>query len=233
MTPKQALAIGHAYDYDSGFVGEAFAAHGYELVQWNRESTHPTVPDPRSFDVVIPLGSAWSAWNPETREQADATRREQELLAVALRADVPILAVCFGMQQLAFAAGGSVALSPSPEIGTVHVGAIGPDRYGLGGEWTTFHVDAVTPPAGAVVLAATDVCVQSFSLGSALAVQFHPEASGATFGRWVADGGTPYLVAAGLDPSATVARVAANEASQRARTRTLVDAFLEDFVGRR
>jgi GMP synthase-like glutamine amidotransferase len=231
MTSKRALAIGHAYDYDPGFVGEAFAAHGYELVQWNRESIDGTEPDPRSFDVVIPFGSAWSSWNPETQAQNDAVRREQDILAAALQKEVPILAVCFGMQQLAFAAGGSVALSPSPEIGTVHAAAVGPDRYGLGGEWTTFHVDSVTAPPGAVVLAATDVCVQSFSLGSALAVQFHPEAGGATFGRWVNEGGEAYVIAAGLDPSATVARVAANEASQRTRTRQLVDAFLRDFVG--
>jgi GMP synthase-like glutamine amidotransferase len=231
VSTRRALAIGHSFDYDPGFVGEAFAAHGYELTRWNRESTDGDVPDPTSFDVIIPFGSAWSSWNPETPEQAGATLREQRMLADALAADIPILAVCFGMQQLAFATGGSVALSPKPEIGTVRVIGNDDDPYGLTGDWTTFHVDSVTPPPGAVILAETDVCVQSFSIGSALAVQFHPEAGGSTFGRWVADGGTPYLIEADLDPSATVARVAANEASQRTRTRALVDAFLRDFVG--
>jgi GMP synthase-like glutamine amidotransferase len=223
---KQALCIGHSFDYDPGYVGVALARHGYQLTQWNRESTVDDVPAVTDFDLIVPLGSEWSAWNPASDEQRVHIKREQALLAEAMRADIPVLGICFGMQQLALALGGDVHLAAEPEIGVVKVPAQDDDPFGLAGDWTTFHLDSVTPPPGATLRASTDICAQSFSIGRALAVQYHPEAGPEVFQRWVYDGGRDVITEVGHDPEAALAAVNAN-VTQAQRTDKLVDAFVE------
>jgi GMP synthase-like glutamine amidotransferase len=88
------------------------------FADWARERGHaletlmvPTLerwPDPRSFDVVVSLGSDASvhasppAW----------VAREVEFLRDAHDAGVPVLGICFGAQALAKALGGEVARAP-------------------------------------------------------------------------------------------------------------------------
>jgi GMP synthase (glutamine-hydrolysing) len=43
------------------------------------------------------------------------------------------------------------------------------------GPWFQWHVDAITPPTSAEVVATSDCCVQAYRVGKHLAVQFHPE----------------------------------------------------------
>ena len=52
------------------------------------------------------------------------------------------------------------------------------------GPWLQWHVDAFEVPAGARLLAYTDVCPQAFAAGRSVGVQFHPEADEIIVAGW-------------------------------------------------
>lgn len=131
--------------------------------------------------VVLGGGMAASA-----DDEAPWLPRVRDLLASALREDVPTLAICLGAQLLAVAAGGRVGPNPDgPELGAQLVAKranatadplfrelpITPDVI----QW---HFDAVlTLPPSAVLLASSPACeVQAFRAGRlAWGIQFHIE----------------------------------------------------------
>jgi hypothetical protein len=81
------------------------------------------------------------------------------------------------------------------------------------------------------MLARTELCVQAFSLGRHLAVQFHPEVDGAQVGRWLANGGRAEAERAGQDPDALLARTVAEEPAAAQRADRLVAAALRLAAG--
>jgi len=70
------------------------------------------------------------------------------------------------------------------------------------------------------------VCVQAYSAGPHLAVQFHPEVDAAQVGRWLADGGRAEAERAGQDPDALLAQSLAEEPAAALRADRLVAAAL-------
>jgi GMP synthase (glutamine-hydrolysing) len=120
---------------------------------------------------------------------------------------VPMLGVCFGHQILGEALGGRVERNPlGREIGTVQV-----ERTREGGADPAFlgvprifranatHRDAVVRlPPGATVLASNRHGLQAFRVGSAVAVQFHPEMDGDAVRGYIA-ARADELAAEGLD----------------------------------
>ena len=131
---------------------------------------------------------------------------ERRLLAEAVSADVPVLGVCLGMQLLGLALGATLHLQHGKEIGfaPVTLSEAGTRDPVLGAfaalgspAFLHWHSDAVELPRGAELLASTAVTpVQSFRLGSALGMQFHPEADAALLKSWLS---TPAMVG-GLPP---------------------------------
>jgi GMP synthase (glutamine-hydrolysing) len=103
----------------------------------------------------------------------------------AMRAGLPVLAVCFGHQIVGEALGGWVDKNPAgPERGTVRVqltaaGRQDPLFEGLGDEFSVqqSHGDYLArAPEGALRLAGNvNTRWQSYAIGSLRAVQFHPE----------------------------------------------------------
>lgn len=121
----------------------------------------------------------------------------QELLVEAVAAEIPTLAICLGHQILAEAFGGQVEVAHPgggehgvAEIHWAPEAAADPLLGRLvqeGSSWVaeSHHDAVVTLPAGAVELARTNAYAnQAFRIGSALGVQFHPEASPELMGRW-------------------------------------------------
>ncbi len=214
-----------------GPVGEAFADRGYDVEEFlvvpAERFADPGLdvafPDPTAYDVVVPMGAPWSV---TSEHIAGWVTGELALLRRAHEAGVPVLGICFGGQALAAALGGSVGRAPRAEIGWVRVDT---DDPGLGpaGPWFQWHEDLWRAPPGARELARTVVAPQAFVLRRSLAVQFHPELTPSQLEGWLANGGTAYLVAQGLDADQLVARTRTEAPAAAARARALVAAFLD------
>lgn len=170
----------HHGDYDRWF-RDALAEQdlAFDLC----DATLEGIPDVSAHAGVIVTGSVKSVVTPEGWMEGLGS-----FLRRAEHAGVPVLAVCFGCQALAWARGGRVARSPAGwEIGAVEVdptveGRL--DRLFEGLPWPmpvlATHEDRVeTLPQDAVLLAGNDsAAVQAFRIGESVwGVQFHPEAT--------------------------------------------------------
>lgn len=169
------------------------------FTQW-LPSTHRTVllteePVPPLADCgegIVVLGGRGNAIDDATSPFLPALR---ELLRAAVDAQVPVLGICLGHQILAHTFGGELTLASAEQdqegAFAVQLTAAGREDPVLGGLddefWTAqSHHDAVTRlPEQAQLLATSAQCpIQAFHLGSAVGVQFHPEASPELMARW-------------------------------------------------
>lgn len=150
------------------------------------------------IDGLVVLGAALGV---SDLDKAPWLADVSDLMAAALREQIPTLGLCLGGQLLAEAAGGEVSLgSCGGEIGVVDItltSAAATDRLAaalgrtLG---TTFpvaqsHYDAVqTLPPGAALLASSHLYPhQLFRVGDcAWGTQYHPEVTPEWFADWMA-----------------------------------------------
>jgi GMP synthase-like glutamine amidotransferase len=211
----------HALD-EAGFIAASFAERGAELTvhQFPADGPLPPLDD---VDHVIVLGAVWSVYD----EQSIGHWIGDELdwLRAADTAGVPVLGICFGAQALTAALGGKVEAAPRKEIGWTTVQTFEPELIEPG-PWLEFHGDRCLPPDAARVLARNDLCVQAFSIGPHLAVQFHPEVDAAQLTKWLGDGGRAEAEAEGVDPDELIRRTAAEEHEAARRAGRLVASAL-------
>ncbi|MFI6977640.1 type 1 glutamine amidotransferase [Embleya sp. NPDC050154] len=119
----RALIIRHDHVSHAGYVGARLAERGfapYEVAVVPAQRFHsPDVrvafPHPTDFDVVMSLGAPWSAY--DTEAIGTWIGDELALPAEAVRADVPVLGICFGAQAPAAALGGTAEPAPRFEHG--------------------------------------------------------------------------------------------------------------------
>lgn len=145
-------------------------------------------------DGLLVLGGTMSAHDGAEHPWLEPLKH---LMVDAVEAEVPVLAICLGHQLLAEAFGGEVTVA-HPDGGehgaypvTWQAGAFDDPLLGRLAEGrrslvAESHHDAVTTlPQGAEELASTERYPnQAFRVGSAVGVQFHPEASPDLMGRW-------------------------------------------------
>ena len=184
-------------------LGEVFADLGFDtdefLVVPSDAVAEPGVdvdfPDPLKYDVVVPLGARWAAY--DERLLATWVADEMALVRAADAAGVGVLGVCFGGQLVAQAHGGTVTRSTAPEIGWRPVDS---EAQGVvpSGPWFQWHFDRFELPPDATRLARNDSATQTFTIGSTLGLQFHPELDGALLDAWIDHDGAE-AVALGLD----------------------------------
>jgi GMP synthase-like glutamine amidotransferase len=148
------------------------------------------LPPPDGLGGVVVMGGAMGVHDTEEFPWLEDERR---WIAAAVAADVPVLGVCLGAQQLAAALGATVRTGPAPEIG---VGAVSLTPEGradpvLGPEGEDvavihWHGDTFDIPAGAVRLATGDRYPnQAFRYGRAVyGLQFHIEVDDAMAEAW-------------------------------------------------
>ena len=216
------LVIANRSDPETGFVGEALAARGAVFEHAWREDVDAPLPAVGDHDLVLSLGSEWSVYWPSLAPEIE---REAAHLRASVAADVPVLGICFGAQMLAHTLGGGVEEAPSGgEVGWYDIETDVPDLIPAG-PYLQWHTDRVVLPPTAVELARSPVGPQAFRLGSALAVQFHPETTPDVAARWAADG-RQQLESLGIDEAALRASSAANAEDARARAVVIVEGFL-------
>jgi GMP synthase-like glutamine amidotransferase len=210
----------HAID-DPGFIADAFRARGAERVvhQFPKDGALPGL---AGVDHIVVLGAAWSVYEERISGWIGA---ELDWLRAADAAGIPVLGICFGAQALTAALGGEVEAAPRSEVGWTIVETLDPDLIEPG-PWLEFHHDRCLMPPGARLLARNELCVQAFTIGPHLAVQFHPEVDAAQVSRWLADGGKAEAERAGQDPGALLAQSESEEQQAALRADRLVAAAL-------
>lgn len=208
------------HDVDSGgLIAEAFESRGASI-QVCLAPVEEQLPALDGVDHIVVLG-AISSVNDQDRWIA----AELDWLREADRSGVPILGICFGGQALCVVSGGRVEQAPRKELGWTVVSSADPDLI-PDGPWMEFHGDRCLLPTSATVLARNELCVQAFSVGKHLGVQFHPEVDGAQLKRWLDNGADVEAIAQGLDPSEFLAQTIREEPAARARADRLVESAL-------
>jgi GMP synthase (glutamine-hydrolysing) len=183
------------------------------IAPWRRVDVpggEPLPDDPDELAGVLVMGGTMSAVDPSRYDWMPA---EVALLERAVASDVPVLGVCLGAHLLGAALGGEVQRREVPEMAyleltrtanglTDEVIAGWPD----GAAMLLLHEDEVTTlPAGSEPLLEGSDGTAAWRSGSALAVQFHPEATAPQVRDWVDSGLLGDMIRrAGVDPAALV-----------------------------
>jgi GMP synthase-like glutamine amidotransferase len=231
-----ALILAHDPVSPAGPVEERLRHHGFDIdyrVVVSEESYRsPNVefdfPDAAKFDLVVPLGSPWGAW--DDASIGNWLVPEVQWVKEIVMSGQPMLGICFGGQLVSRALGGAVAPAPRSEIGWHTVWS---ERTDLvpDGPWFQFHFDRFEVPLGAVEIARNPAASQAFTIHKTLAVQFHPEITADSLVTWLDWGGWKSVEKAGLDGEVMVAQTRAFEATARERTYDLVDNYLSSVAG--
>lgn len=147
---------------------------------------------PAGYDAIVCLGGEMGAHDDVAHPWLAEVRR---LLAAAVTADVPVMAICLGAQLLAVATGGQVRRIPDgPEVGTLLVAkrdaAAGDPLFAdvpFMPDVLQFHDDEICQlPPRATLLAAGNHCAnQAFRVGRCgYGLQFHIETTNEMVAAW-------------------------------------------------
>jgi GMP synthase (glutamine-hydrolysing) len=218
--PLRALVIQHEQSAPGGYLSDWLQARGAEqdVVRIDLDGRELV---PGEYDLIVTLGSEVSA----SDDSVPWLARELGLLRAAVRGDVPVLAICFGVQALSRALGGRAMRSEQPEIGWLEVRTSEP-RLVAPGPWLLWHFDTFDPPPGARLIADSLAGPQAYTIGRSLGVQFHPEVTPEIAAGWAAHAhGT--LEAHGVDPDELLDQTRAMAEKSRAAAWELFDHFLE------
>lgn len=164
---------------------------GAELAMCSPAAGQSLPADLAGYSALVVLGGEMGAYDDERARWLPQLR---QLLAEAVRTELPTLGVCLGAQLLAAATGGRARPAETPEYGSQLVAKrqaaandpllrevpITPDVL----QW---HVDEISElPPGAVLLASSPVCeVQAFRIGRlAWGLQFHIETTPDIVAQW-------------------------------------------------
>jgi GMP synthase-like glutamine amidotransferase len=215
----RALIVEHERATPGGLVYDWLGSHGAEVDELRIDIEERRV-DPGEYDLVIPLGSEFAAYD----DSIPWIPRERQLLLEATEAGVSVLGICFGGQLLARALGGQSFRADEPEIGWLTVRTSDPELVPAG-PWFQWHFDTFTAPPGATVIADTDVGPQAYVVGRSMGVQFHPEVTPQIMDDWV----RVYrheLDGEGVDPDRLLEQTHARAQENRQTSWRLLDAFL-------
>jgi len=198
-------------------LGEWLRGTGLELDERRLSAADPLPADLTGFDGLLVLGGPQSSL--DTDEVSPELVGVRHLLAQAVAADLPTLAVCLGAQLLAQVGGGSTRVGvDGPEVGATLVAkrdaADADPLFGplpLSPDVLQWHHDEIDRlPAGATLLASNPRYQnQAFRVGEHVyGLQFHIETDEALVRQW-AEGDPVGVAGSGLDLETVCARAAA------------------------
>ena len=228
----KALFIQHDHISPPGPVADRLRHHGFEVVEqlvvpessFREPNVHFEFPDINDYDLIIPLGAPWGAWDDGCI--GNWLQPEVEWVRNAVTSGKPVLGICFGGQLIARALGGSAGRAPNCEIGWKDVWTDRPDIV-PSGPWFQFHYDRWVVPPGATEIARNPFASQAFIVNNSLALQFHPELIGSALQGWLDWDGWGLVEKDGQDPAVMMAQTYAYEAAATERTNQLIDGFLK------
>ena len=200
---KSVVAVRHVHFEDLGLFYDVLLAAGYQVRYIDAGSHDLSLVDPLTPDLMVILGAPVGVYDDGSYP---FLLEERELLQRRLAAGLPTVGICLGAQQIAASLGACVAPSGGKEIGFAPVslssqGSVTPLRHLVNIPVLHWHGDNLDLPAGAVVLASTELCPnQAFAIGpNILGLQFHPEADLSNIEAWLIGHATE-LASAGIDP---------------------------------
>jgi GMP synthase (glutamine-hydrolysing) len=157
---------------------------------------------------------------------------EKELTRRAVERGRPLLGICLGCQIIADALGGAAYRVEPQEAGLVDLEVTEAGRQdavgrAIAGPVVSWHHDSFDVPPVGVLLAVSDRYPQVFRAGSAIGVQFHPEATPEILERWLRRDGAS-LAEIGMDPGEFLADALADQALLRDRADDLFGAWISE-----
>lgn len=186
---KKASVISHVAFEDLGSFEQILREDGYVVEYFNAGSDDLDEINAEADELLIILGGPISV-----NEVAEYPflETELEILHKRLAADRPTLGICLGAQLVARALGATVYPGPHKEIGWLplqlnEAGSRSALRFLVGDDIRVLHWHGETfdIPEDAELLASTELYPnQAFSLGNALALQFHPEVTAHGLEQW-------------------------------------------------
>lgn len=225
----EALAIRHVAFEDLGCFEEVLGEAGLEVRYCDIGVGPLERVDALAPRLLVVLGGPIGVYEEAAYPFLTA---EIALIERRLAARLPTLGICLGAQLMARALGARVYPGSGKEIGLAPIALTAAGRASclaaIGeGPVLHWHGDTFDLPAGAERLAATPLYAnQAFRVGDhAIAFQFHPEAGGPGFERWLI-GHAAELAAAGIDVAGLRADYAAAAAALRARGQACFRAWL-------
>jgi GMP synthase-like glutamine amidotransferase len=197
------------------------------FADWSRERGHfcDVVDVPKlgswrefgDFDAVVSLGSDTSV----ARGGEGWIASELAFLRTAHQRGTPVLGICFGGQALAAALGGGVRRADFVEVGWSRI--VDPVLPLIDeGPWFRWHEDVFSVPPGAQELARSPAGPLAFSVGTAVGLQIHPEATKPLVEAWLA-GARERMVEMRLDEMALRREIDAAAPGARERAFSLFD----------
>lgn len=231
----KALFVQHDHVSPIGPLGDRFRQHGFDVeellvvpeVSFHSPNIDFDFPDLANFDVIVPMGAPWGAW--DNACIGNWLEPEIEWIRAAVSTGKPVLGVCFGGQLIARAMGGSVAPAPQCEIGWKDIWSSRQDLI-TNGPWCQFHYDRWQLPPNAIEIARNPIASQAFLIENSMAIQFHPEITPDSLVGWLDWGGDKKVIEDGQDPEIMKAQTRAYEQEAQERTYQLVDAFLSQVA---
>ncbi len=192
MTDRPWVIVQHVAHEGPGLVADALGRAGARWTLVRADLGEP-IPDPAGVAAlggVVVLGGPMGV-----HDDADHPwlRAERQLLARSVEADLAVLGICLGAQQLALALGAEVTAGDGEELGTGEVELTGAGRadpvLGPAGsplECVHWHGDTFGVPDGAVLLASSwRYAHQGFRAARrAYGLQFHVEVDAALGAAW-------------------------------------------------
>lgn len=187
---KEVIAIRHVAFEDLGVFGGPLNAAGYSIRYLEPGDLVPATQAAKDADLLVVLGGPIGVYEDS---EYPFLAIENGIITERLSSLRPILGVCLGAQLIARALGAQVFPGVSgKEIGWHPIeltddGRNSPLRHFAGIPVLHWHGDTFSLPPSTKLLASTSRYTnQAFTVGRhALGFQFHPEADGAGFERWL------------------------------------------------
>jgi GMP synthase (glutamine-hydrolysing) len=204
---------------------DSLAEAGAEVERFHLEAGDPIPGD--GFDRVVILGGAMGAYDIVRYPWLEA---EKAWILSLVGEGVPVLGICLGSQLIADALGGRAYKADSPEADVIpleltEAGKADPVASNIGDLVYSLHQDTFTLPPGATLLAQSQRFPHAFRLGSALALQFHPDADRDQGLEWGKEDWS-VLGAAGVEYDSYAAALAAAEPELDRSSRAIFRAWL-------